>query len=272
MIASATSRIASRCSNASTFSIFATILAELPKRSNSSRRWLTSAAQRTKDSATKSASHLAATLASSSSFAVIAGAIVWACVTLTPLRALTVPGTLTTAVAMLPLTLMICNRGVPSPITTSERSVSSSQNPSYATVRTRGSCSVPPPGSVSSTCSPVWRVRASMSPARRIFGPWRSNITATGRPAVAAAARSSALRLIRSSEVPCEQLSLAQSNPEAISASRRPSVDGPSVATIFVRLSGAVSFAVLVQASSGSLIVIVDACLSDSIQVFHVHL
>jgi hypothetical protein len=87
---------------------------------------------------------------------------------------------------------------------------------------------------------------------------WRSNISATGRPARAAAARSSALRLTRSSELPCEQLSLAQSNPAAISSSSRPSVDGPSVATIFVRLSGAMRVGDLVQACSGSLIAIVE--------------
>src|SRR5690348_6875224 len=77
----------------------------------------------------------------------------------------------------------------------------------------------------------------------RSFGPCRSAMSATGRPTSAAISRTSQARAECSSCFPCERLKRTASTPAAMSARRRSreSDDGPSVATIFVRRSIAIT-------------------------------
>src|SRR5262249_36785805 len=79
----------------------------------------------------------------------------------------------------------------------------------------------------------------SRSPTR-IFGPWRSAISASGRPACSCTARARRALSSWSACVPWEKLSLTPSIPASTSAaSVSSSFDvGPIVATLFVRRSG----------------------------------
>src|SRR3569833_1079731 len=73
----------------------------------------------------------------------------------------------------------------------------------------------------------------------RILGPPRSSSTPTHLSARAAASRTNASRRRRSSSVPCEAFRRTTSRPARIISVNtfRSSVDGPTVATIFVRLN-----------------------------------
>jgi hypothetical protein len=92
---------------------------------------------------------------------------------------------------------------------------------------------------VKTTFSPGRSILVGVSADSRSFGPCRSNSSPTDRSARFAAARTPPARRRNSSAVPCEQFSRPQSIPAATSASTIPfgSVAGPSVATIFVRLT-----------------------------------
>src|SRR4051812_16347621 len=73
----------------------------------------------------------------------------------------------------------------------------------------------------------------------RILGPPRSSSTPTHLSARAAASRTNASRRRRSSTIPCEAFRRTTSRPARIISVNtfRSSVDGPTVATIFVRLN-----------------------------------
>src|SRR5215208_7582193 len=194
-----------------------------------------SAAERTNESATKSAPASQATSRSARSFSVIAGSSGRAKVTLTPLRADSGPGEMTrarTSVSVTPATLM---RGTPSPITISDSAVHSRAKPSKSTF-TRSS---PPPSPlpVKVTVSPTSSSRGAVSPDSRSFGPCRSNSSPSVLPARSDASRTPRARRRRSSAPPWEQFTRAQSMPAATRRSSMPggSVAGPRVARIFVR-------------------------------------
>ena len=154
-----------------------------------------------------------------------------------PLRGASGPGVRARATTSSPPTCWTAKRGTPSPITSSERSVTRRTNELNST-RTR-SGAARPPAPVKTISSPACTRRSTVAPDSRSFGPCRSNIRPSGRPARAPAARTSAARRRRSSASPCEQFRRAQSRPAATSWSSTPgaSVAGPSVATIFVRRS-----------------------------------
>ena len=92
-----------------------------------------SAAERTKDSATKSAPSSAASFRSATSFSVIAGSSGRAYVTLMPLRGASGPGETARVTTSSPCSETTANRGTPSPMTISERSVTSAANFSKST-------------------------------------------------------------------------------------------------------------------------------------------
>ena len=154
--------------------------------------------------------------------------------TLTPLRADSGPGDTTRVTTSPAATPSTARRGTPSPMTSCERSVTSAAKCGKST-RTRSGGSEPPLPQ-KTTASPAARMRVAVSADSRSLGPWRSNSSPSGRPARSAASRTAAARRRRSSCVPCEQFSRAQSTPAATSWSSTPggSVAGPSVATIFV--------------------------------------
>src|SRR6185503_3300845 len=94
-----------------------------------------------------------------------------------------------------------------------------------------------PPLPLNVIVSPTSSVRSEVSLERRSFGPWRSNSRPSRLPERSDASRTIRARRSRSSLPPCEQLTRAQSIPASTSWSKTSggSVDGPSVATIFVR-------------------------------------
>ena len=126
------------------------------------------------------------------------------------------------------------SRGVPSPITISERpTVTASARPGHA-VGTAPSAPSSPAANV--TRSPRITSRSGVAPSR-ILGPARSMTSASGRPARWAAARMPAARRAHCSGPSWAQLIRPPSMPAATSSSSRPgaSVAGPSVARILVR-------------------------------------
>src|SRR5918911_144005 len=192
MIPSALRMISSSRSCASTFSILATVRAGDPSSSSLARSSSTSAPDRTKDSATKSASCSTARARSARSFSVKVGREGWAWVTLIPLRAARVPRESTRATTSPSRTRSASMRGTPSPITICERSVTRSANPGKSTLtrpRWRGS-SAP----ANTTVSPTSTVLSVVAAESRSFGPWRSKSSAIARPARWAAFRTSGAR------------------------------------------------------------------------------
>src|SRR5688500_19721383 len=196
-----------------------------------------SPAERTNDSATKSAPARQATSRSARSLSVIAGSSGRANVTLTPLRADTGPGETTRARTSVSVTPATLSRGTPSPITISDWGVQRRAKPSKSTA-TKPSRASPLPVKV--TVSPTSRSRCTVSLESRSFGPWRSNSRPRCLPERSDASRTILARRSRSSPPPWEQFTRAQSIPAATSRSKTSggSVDGPSVATIFVRRVG----------------------------------
>src|SRR6185503_6869479 len=87
------------------------------------------------------------------------------------------------------------------------------------------------------TSSPRSSVTGSASSPILTFGPWRSAITAIGRPTSSATSRTWPAHLAWSSCVPCEKFSRATFMPARASSRTLSREDdaGPSVATIFVR-------------------------------------
>ena len=87
------------------------------------------------------------------------------------------------------------------------------------------------------TSSPRASVTGPSSSPMRSLGPWRSAISASGRPISASVARTARARSRCSSWVPCERLSRAPSIPAFASAAScsGDAEAGPIVATIFVR-------------------------------------
>ncbi len=154
-----------------------------------------------------------------------------------PLRGASGPGDTARATTSPGPTCSTASRGTPSPITISERCVTS-RGKSGKSTSTR-SPSAEPSALANVTLSPGTTARSTVDALRRSFGPCRSSSSATGRLARSAAARTSAARRRRSSWVPCEQFRRAQSIPAATRESSTPgaSVAGPSVATIFVHRS-----------------------------------
>ena len=84
------------------------------------------------------------------------------------------------------------------------------------------------------------RIGSARSPIRS-FGPWRSAISASGRPTSRSASRTRRAHSPCSSCVPCEKLSRAASIPARRAPPSASGVEdaGPIVATIFVRRGGA---------------------------------
>src|SRR3954468_4685632 len=155
-----------------------------------------------------------------------------------PLRGASGPGETARATTSPGPTCSTASRGTPSPMTISERCVTS-RGKSGKSTSTRSPSDAAPSALTNVMLSPGRTARSIVAALRRSFGPCRSISSATGRAARSAAARTSAARRRSSSCVPCEQFRRAQSRPAAIRRSRTPgaSVAGPSVATIFVRRS-----------------------------------
>ena len=145
-----------------------------------------------------------------------------------PLRAAILPGRSTSAVTVPSpgCESTTRSRGVPSPMTISERpTVTASARPGQA-VGTAPSAPFSP--DAKTTRSPRATSRSAAAPSR-IFGPARSMASASGRPARPAAARRPAARAPHCSGPSWAQLMRPPSIPAATSASRLPgaSVDGP---------------------------------------------
>src|SRR5438094_47495 len=240
MTASASCRIASSASTASAFSIFAITFAVDPACLIRSLRSRTSAAERTKDRATKSTSSAIANSRSSMSFRVSEGIGTGTPGRFTPLCALTMPPA-RTAHSARPLRMRSTRRRTrPSSISTSWPGCSTSPI-------TAGSTGSSPFRELSSPVTTTSSPRASVTgPGRlpiRSFGPCRSAISASGRPIVSWTSRMRRARSACSSRVPWERLSRAASIPDSTSA-RTPSavpVAGPIVATILVLRGGCVT-------------------------------
>ena len=98
-----------------------------------------------------------------------------------PLRGASGPGETARATTSSPCSDTTANRGTPSPITISERSVTSAANFSKST--TTRSCPASLPGVVNVTTSPTSTGRGSVDADRRSFGPCRSNSSPIARPA-----------------------------------------------------------------------------------------
>src|SRR5438105_8953110 len=241
--ASDSERMSSSTSTASDFSIFAITWACEPACSISARRSRTSAGERTKESATKSTPSSRANWRSALSLRVMDGIGSGTPGRLTPLCELIRPPTTTSHCARPRLTLPTRRRTSPSSISTSWPGFSTSPI-------TAGAIGNSPSEAESSahtvTLSPVCSTTGSASSPMRSFGPWRSAISATGRPATASTSRTTRARFAWSSCAPCERLSRTASTPAATSALSlsRESDDGPRVATIFVRRSNATGFSV----------------------------
>ena len=137
-----------------------------------------------------------------------------------------------------PSTRSTAKRGTPSPITISERSVTSAAKlgevDDHAVVAAA-------PAPRRSTCSPTCdRARLGRRAESRSFGPWRSNSSPSGRPARSrrrahlGARGGAGRRACRASSSGAR----SRGRPRRAGRARRAaSVAGPSVATIFVRRS-----------------------------------
>src|SRR5579884_51296 len=234
--ASVSARTSSSTSIASAFSIFAITCACEPACSSSARRSRTSAGERTKESATKSTPVSRAQSRSATSLRVSDGIGIGTPGRFTPLCELTRPPTTTAQRARPRSTSSTRRRTRPSSMRTSWPGSSTSPITAGAT---GSSPSVAASSAQTVTSSPVRRTTGSSSSPMRSFGPCRSAISATGWPTSAAISRTSQARCECSSWVPCERLKRTASTPAPTSARSRSgeSVDGPSVATIFVRRS-----------------------------------
>ncbi len=171
--------------------------------------------------------------------------------TFTPLCELTVPPTTTAQRARPAWTASTRSRTSPSSIRTSWPGWSTWPITAGRTGSSPSTLPSSPP--VTTTSSPsASSIGASSSPMRS-FGPWRSAISATGRPTSSCAFRTMRAYSACCSCVPCEKLRRAPSIPACASAITRSSVahDGPSVTTIFVRRGTAVAICVSV-ARAGS--------------------
>ena len=164
---------------------------------------------------------------------------------MTPLRGPTAPGSSqrarTTRSTPSPSTWVTASRGVPSPITISERSSEiRSAKSSYSTRSAPSGTPLSAPTATRASSSPAATSRAATEEASRILGPLRSATRAMCRPAAAAASRAAAARARQSSGVPCEQLMRTPSMPASTSARMTSggSVAGPRVARILVRRRG----------------------------------
>ena len=244
MTASVSARIASSASTASDFSILAITCACAPAAVISSRRSRTSAAERTNDRATKSTPRSRAKSRSSMSFRVSEGIGTGTPGTLTPLCVSTMPPATTMQRARPRSTLSTRNRTSPSSIRISCPACRTSQT---AVGLTGSSSPLATSCAATTTWSPRSSVTGSGSSPIRTFGPWRSAMTAIGRPISASISRTSLVPSACPSCVPWEKLRRAAFIPASASASRvsRDEDTGPIVATIFVRrgISAAMSSA-----------------------------
>ena len=232
--ASDSARISSRFSTASAFSILAITLALDPARSIRSRRSRTSAGERTNERATKSTSSSSATSRSATSFGVSDGIGSGTPGRLTPLCDLTGPPTTTVQIARPESTRPTRRRTSPSSIRMSWPGSSTSPITAGLTVRSPGWAFS---SGETTTSAPLARITGSASSPIRSFGPCRSAISASGRPAAACASRTRRARSACVSGVPCEKLRRAPSIPASTRAASISGVEvaGPIVATILVR-------------------------------------
>ena len=206
-----------------------------PSWSSSAFRSRTSAAERTNESAMKSHPSSSANSRSSRSFRVSAGIGIGTPGRLTPLWEVIRPPTSTAQRARPSSTSSTWRRIMPSSTSTSWPGRRTSPIAAGA-IGSSPSRPLAPTTTVISV--PVARSRGSESSPTLNFGPWRSPIRASGRPARSCAPRTSAARSEWSSCVPWERLSRAASIPDSTSASSMSGEEhaGPIVATILVRL------------------------------------
>ena len=154
--------------------------------------------------------------------------------TLTPLCESTFPPTATLQCARPAFTSSTCRCTSPSSMRTSCPGTRTSASTGGLTGRSPGS---PVPSPERTTSSPLASTTVPGRSPMRSFGPWRSAISASGRPARAWASRMRRARSAWSSCEPCEKLRRAASIPESTSLSSisRDEVAGPIVQTILVR-------------------------------------